>query len=69
MQYILQSSEPMSLCMVLRLAYITFAFTTGKDSTKPKEIWKQNSTVSKSTTVTRQQKLAGESKIYIIDTF
>ena len=64
MQYSLQSSKLLSLCMVIRLAYVTFALSTGKDTTKPREIGKQNSTVSKSTTVTRSQKLAGESKIY-----
>ena len=62
MQYSLQSSELLSLCIVIRLAYVTFALSTG--TTKPREIGKQNSTVSKSTTVTRSQKLAGESKIY-----
>ena len=47
---------------MFRVSLVTVAFTTGKDTIKPKEIGSQNSTVR--TTVSRLQKLAGESKIY-----
>ena len=50
------------LGLVFRVSLVTVAFTTGKDPSKPKETGSQNSTVRM--TVSRPQKLAGESKIY-----
>jgi len=44
------------------VSLVTFTFTTGKDTTKPKEIGSQTSTVRM--TGFRTQMLAGESKIY-----